>query len=229
MRLTLPIALSLSVLAAAASSQSIGDLTAGEKVFKNCAGCHQVGDTARNGVGPVLSDVVGRVAGTYTDFRYGSDMIAAGVAGLVWTPDQMFEYLENPRDFLRAFLNNDRARAKMSFRLRREQDRLDVIAYLASFEIAALSSNICVTNNSDESYFFAVDDGGTASNSRVTAQLAPGESLCNAAKNPTGGFVSVFENAQALEGCSRLVNAGESDDLVSYAEFDRCRWVSHSG
>jgi len=229
MRLTQYIAVSLVVIASAASSQSIGDPIAGETVFKNCAGCHQVGDTARNRVGPVLSNVVGRVAGTYADYRYGSDLIAAGAAGLVWTPDLMFEYLENPRNFLRAFLDNDRARAKMSFRLRGEQDRLDVIAYLASFETAGMPSEICVTNTSDETYFFAVDTGGATASSRVTSELAPGESLCNADETGTNSFVSVFENANALEGCSRLVSAGNSESLVHYADFDRCQWASHSG
>jgi len=229
MRLPTGIALALSIVAGTASAQSLGDAVAGEALFKTCSGCHQVGDDARNRVGPVLTDVMGRIAGTYPDYRYGSDLVAAGAAGLVWTPELLFDYLENPRNFLRSFLDNDRARAKMTFRLRDEQDRLDVIAYLASFDTASVSGEICVTNQSDETYFFAVDNGGASPDSRVTSELAPGEALCNSAGAPTGSFVSVFESSQALEGCSRLLNAGNSEGLVHFAEFDQCEWASHTG
>ncbi len=229
MRLLYSVAITVSLLANAASSQSIGDPIAGEQAFKNCMACHQVGDSARNRIGPVLSNVIGRVAGTYEGYRFGSDIVAAGEAGLVWTPEQMFDYLDNPQNFLRSFLGNDRARAKMRFRLRDEQDRRDVIAYLASLTTASLSSDICVTNNSNETYFFAVDTGGSMATSRVTSELTPGETLCNADEIATNSFVSVFESSTALEGCSRLVGAGESEGLVRYAEFDRCEWVSHNG
>ncbi|MFW8593062.1 hypothetical protein [Cribrihabitans neustonicus] len=41
-------------------------------------------------------------------------------------------------------------------------------------------------------------------------------------------MVSVFENAQHLEGCSRLTPMGQSERLIRYADFDRCEWRSHS-
>jgi len=57
-------------LAGAAFLASMGasvaqDAAAGEKVFMKCKICHQIGETAKNMVGPVLNGVVGRKAGSY--------------------------------------------------------------------------------------------------------------------------------------------------------------------
>ncbi len=46
------------------------DAAAGEKVFAKCKICHQIGEGAKNFVGPVLNGVVGRPAGTYPDYQY---------------------------------------------------------------------------------------------------------------------------------------------------------------
>ena len=110
-----------------------GDAVKGEKVFKKCASCHTVGESAKNKVGPVLNDVFGRQAGTFADYKYGNSIVAAGEAGLVWNEDELFIYLEDPRKYLRAKLDDKSAKSKMAFKLRKEQDRLDVIAYLKSF------------------------------------------------------------------------------------------------
>ena len=50
---------SLAIFAAAPVQAQ--DAAAGEKIFRKCAACHQVGDGAKNKVGPVLTDVLGRV------------------------------------------------------------------------------------------------------------------------------------------------------------------------
>ena len=55
----------------------------GEKDFRQCKSCHQVGDGAKNRTGPVLNGVVERTAGTVDGFRYSNDMVDAGAAGLV--------------------------------------------------------------------------------------------------------------------------------------------------
>ena len=59
-----------SIIAAAALFGASGaalaqDAAAGEVVFKKCHVCHNVGEGAKNAVGPVLNGVVGRPAGTY--------------------------------------------------------------------------------------------------------------------------------------------------------------------
>lgn len=110
-----------------------GDVIAGEKVFKKCTACHRVGDDAKNKVGPVLNAVFGRTAGTFEDFKYGKSIVAAGENGLVWDEEQIFTYLENPKQFLRDYLGDKKAKTKMTFRLKKEEDRKNVIAYLMTF------------------------------------------------------------------------------------------------
>lgn len=124
------IAIATSLFAAAPAFA--GEASLGEDVFRKCQGCHKVGEGAKNASGPVLNEIVGRTAGTFEGYRYGDDLVAAGVAGLVWDEDNIEEYLEDPRGFLRDFLNDPSARIKMSFRLRDEEDRENVAAYLAT-------------------------------------------------------------------------------------------------
>ena len=107
-----------------------GDPEAGEKVFKKCSACHKVGENAKNAVGPVLNGVVGRAAGTYEGYKYGTGLIAANENGLVWTEENIFGWIGNPRAWIREYLGDDKAKAKMTFMLKKEQDRHDVIAYL---------------------------------------------------------------------------------------------------
>ena len=118
-----------------------GDAAKGENVFKRCMACHMVGDGAKNKVGPVLNAVFGRTAGTFEEYKYGKDLVAAGEAGLVWNKEEMFEYLADPRKYLRAKLDNKKAKSKMSFKLKKEQDRKDVITYLMTFSPDAEATN----------------------------------------------------------------------------------------
>ncbi|MDU1691351.1 MAG: c-type cytochrome, partial [Bradyrhizobium sp.] len=73
-----------------------GDPAKGEQIFKQCMTCHRIGPDAKNAVGPVLTGVVGRATGTYPGFAYSDLNKHAGEAGLVWTEDNIFEYLPDP-------------------------------------------------------------------------------------------------------------------------------------
>lgn len=108
------------------------DAEAGKAVFKKCKSCHQIGPDAKNKVGPVLNDLVGKQAGAVEGFKYRPSLVAAGEKGLVWTENELASYLENPTIFLKAYLGDDKARSGMSFKLKAEQDRLDVVAFLKS-------------------------------------------------------------------------------------------------
>lgn len=127
------VAASLGFAAVPASAQSAED---GEAVFRKCRACHQVGPNARSGVGPIQNGVVGRTAGTMEGYNYSDINKAAGAAGLVWTEENIFEYLADPQAFLVKFLTSkgqaDKATSntKMTFKLADEKDRKDVIAYL---------------------------------------------------------------------------------------------------
>jgi len=117
---------------AMADSHAAGDVTKGEKVFKKCAACHAVGEGAKIKVGPPLTDVVGRKAASFEGYKYGKSIIAAGEAGLVWSEEELADYLINPKKYLRAKLEDKKAKSKMAFRLKKEDDRANVIAYLKS-------------------------------------------------------------------------------------------------
>lgn len=121
----------LSVLPFSAAHAE-GDATRGEKVFKRCSACHQVGPEAKNRVGPVLTGVIGRTAGTAEGYKYGKSTLAAGEKGLVWTEETLSDYLVDPKKFLRTYLDDPKAKSKMAFKLKKEDQRQDVIAYLKS-------------------------------------------------------------------------------------------------
>lgn len=104
---------------------------AGEKLFRQCKSCHQVGEGAKNRSGPVLNAVVGRKVGALEGFRYSRPMQAAGEDGLVWTEDELAAFLANPRSYMKG--------TKMSFRgFKSEADAMAVIEYLKTFESAEM-------------------------------------------------------------------------------------------
>ncbi len=108
-----------------------GDAVRGEKVFRKCKACHSVEAGRTKPAGPNLLGLFGRQAGT-ADYRFSTSMIEAGEAGLVWTPELVDAYIADPKAFLKDTLDATRVRNKMVFKLKDEDDRADVIAYLMS-------------------------------------------------------------------------------------------------
>ena len=132
----------LIALVASPQAAFSGDAAKGEVVFKKCMICHSIGPEATILIGPVLTGVVGRKAGTYPGFAYSPLMKAAGENGLFWTEDNIKNYLPDPGAFLKKFLT-EKGKAdlatgstKMFFRLPGEEDRDNVIAYLKTFSSA---------------------------------------------------------------------------------------------
>ena len=114
-------------LTASAESHVSGDAEKGEKVFRKCQACHAVGEGAENKVGPVLNGIVGRAVASVDGFSYSDTLSEMGADGQVWSPEELAAFLEKPRDYAKG--------TKMSFAgLRKEDERNDVIAYLATFE-----------------------------------------------------------------------------------------------
>ena len=102
---------------------SAGHREAGAIVFKKCMACHQVGEGARNGIGPVLNGVVGRPVGNYPGYSYST---ATKNAGLVWDEPTLARYLRAPRSLIPG--------TRMAFPgLTKDQEIMDVIAYLQQF------------------------------------------------------------------------------------------------
>lgn len=105
---------------------SAQDAENGADVFKRCRACHDVGENAKNKVGPLLNGIIGRKAGTVEGFNYSDANKKAGAEGWVWTDEKMLEYLLNPRASMPG--------NKMAFAgIKDEQDRKDLIAYLKKF------------------------------------------------------------------------------------------------
>lgn len=103
-----------------------GDMVRGKQIFSKCSGCHQVGEGAKNKIGPQLNGIFGRKAGSVDGFPYSKSMRRAASGGLVWHNDSLNAYIENPRVLISG--------TRMSFRgLKTTQDREDVLAYLRSF------------------------------------------------------------------------------------------------
>ncbi len=98
----------------------------GEKTFKKCKACHQVGDKAKNKTGPILNGIVGAAAAKADGFKYSKVMKAAAEGGLVWTDEELGAFLTKPKKYMKG--------TKMSFAgLKKDKDIAAVIAYLKSF------------------------------------------------------------------------------------------------
>jgi cytochrome c len=99
------------------------DAAAGEKVFLQCKACHQVGETAKNVVGPVLNGVIGRPAGSVAGYAYSE---ANKKSGLTWDEVTFREYIKDPKGKVPG--------TKMAFPgLKDEQKINDLVAYLKQF------------------------------------------------------------------------------------------------
>ncbi len=108
----------------AAAAAGAGDPAHGKKVFNKCKACH-FADKEKNKVGPYLKGVVGRKVGAVEGFKYSEAFKAkAGELG-AWTEENLKKWLAKPKAVVPG--------TKMSFAgLKKEQDILDVIAYLKS-------------------------------------------------------------------------------------------------
>ncbi len=87
------------VIAAAALMASTGlscaqDVAAGEIQFKKCAPCHDVGEKAKNKIGPVLNGIDGRKSGSIPNFRYSE---ANKSSGITWNEAQFLDYIKDPK------------------------------------------------------------------------------------------------------------------------------------
>jgi cytochrome c len=101
-----------------------GDAAEGEKIFSlKCKVCHQIGEGAKNFVGPELNGIIGRKAGAVPDFNYSD---ANKSSGITWDEASLNEYLTNPKAKIPG--------TKMIFAgLPKESDRDNIIAYLSQF------------------------------------------------------------------------------------------------
>lgn len=112
-----------------AEGVALGDAEAGAQVFGQCAGCHQVGPGARDGIGPHLNGLFDRRAGANAGYAYSRGMARMGADGLTWTLETLDAFIENPRALvsgtrmsLRGIEDPQKRRSLLAF-LRRHSDR----------------------------------------------------------------------------------------------------------
>jgi cytochrome c len=116
----------LSALLVIAGSSEVGaqDAAVGEKVFGACKACHQIGEGAKNALGPILNGVVGRPAGSVPGYPYSD---ANKTSGIVWDEATLHIYLADPKAKIPG--------TKMVYPgLKDEHKANDLIAFLKQFD-----------------------------------------------------------------------------------------------
>ena len=92
----------------------------GAKVFLKCKSCHSIAKEGKNKIGPKLFGVLGRQAGSISDYKYSKAMAAHGK---VWSFEEMNSFLIKPKDWING--------TKMQFiGLKNAKDRAAVILYM---------------------------------------------------------------------------------------------------
>mgnify|MGYP001197969935 FL=1 len=99
---------------------ALGDVAAGEKIFKKCAACHSINKGGKNNIGPALYNVVGRKIGGITDYKYSKALVEYNKE---WSFEELNGFLIKPAKWIKG--------TKMAYAgLRKESDRASVIKYL---------------------------------------------------------------------------------------------------
>jgi cytochrome c len=109
-----------------------GDPAAGEKVFVVCKACHQIGETAKNAVGPMLNGLFGRKSGTIEGYSYSP---ANKNSGITWDEATFRDYIKDPKAKIPG--------TKMIFPGLKDPKQVDdIVAYLKQFNAAGKKSEI---------------------------------------------------------------------------------------
>ena len=109
-------------------AHAASDAAAGEQVFKKvCTTCHS-NEAGVNKTGPSLFAVYGRKAGS-TDFPRYKGLVGADFS---WDAALLDQYLQDPKAFVTSHTQNKTT--AMTYALKKEQQRADVIAYLQTLK-----------------------------------------------------------------------------------------------
>jgi cytochrome c len=100
------------------------DAAAGERVFAQCRACHQVGENAKNAVGPLLNGLFGRKSGTIEGYSYSP---ANKNSGITWDEATFREYIKDPKAKIPG--------TKMVYAGLKDEKRIDdLIAFLKQYD-----------------------------------------------------------------------------------------------
>ena len=113
--------LATPLLARPAAAQ---DLEAGQRSFNKCRACHQIGEGARNLVGPQLNGLIGRHSGSAEGYAYSA---ANKNSGLTWDEATFTDYIKDPKAKIPG--------TKMIFAgIKNEKEIADLIAFLKQYD-----------------------------------------------------------------------------------------------
>lgn len=119
-----PLVLSAALLFMGLNAAYAQDPAAGEKIFAQCKACHQIGESAKNAVGPELNGLIGRHSGSVEGYNYSP---ANKNSGITWDEATFREYIKDPRGKIPG--------TKMIFAGVKDDKRIDdLLAYLKQFD-----------------------------------------------------------------------------------------------
>ncbi|MEC5289201.1 MULTISPECIES: c-type cytochrome [unclassified Aurantimonas] len=179
-----------------------GDADAGKKVFNKCRACHAVGEGAANKIGPQLNELFGRAAGGLADYKYSPALTTAGEGGVVWGEATLSEFLADPKGFASG--------TKMGFAgLKKEDDRDDVIAYLATF-----SSETAAATDAEKP-----GDGEAVAEAEVKTP-EPAQPETKSAENEAGGTAVAASVAAEPSGGPLSLGRPATEEEVAAWDID---------
>ena len=113
----------VAVLATSLGTAQAQDLEAGERSFRKCQPCHDVGPEAKNKIGPKLNGLDGRKSGAIEGYNYTD---ANKNAEITWSDAAFKDYIKDPRTKVPG--------TKMAFPgIKDEKEAGDLWAYLVQF------------------------------------------------------------------------------------------------
>ncbi|WP_404381603.1 c-type cytochrome [Caenispirillum salinarum] len=124
------VSLAVGAVTATGAHAQDGDAANGEKLSKRCIACHTFDKGGARKVGPNLWNIMDRGVAASEDFSYSDGLKAAAEKVESWDDEAMMAYLEDTTAWLRDVTGDSSARSKMTFKLPKEEDRRDVIAYM---------------------------------------------------------------------------------------------------
>ena len=112
------------VVVASSATALAQDIEAGQTSFKKCQVCHDVGEAAKNKIGPILNGLDDRKSGSVEGYSYSD---ANKNSGITWSETTFKEYINDPRAKI--------PDTKMVFPgIKNEKEAGDLWAYLKQFD-----------------------------------------------------------------------------------------------